>query len=240
MRFISPSFLAFALLMSLLPWVEVRCDQVAPTPLTGYAVVTQNGWQTVWGETTGNAPNVPEAATKRDRRPAVEPDVEPAPLVGVFLGLAVAGIILGYSLRPGKVRLAIMVAVCLGAAGALGAQTALGFPLKKKDPPSIQQYIEKAFPNNPEFRGPNYSFRTAYTPFFYLTLVAAGGAAVGVLAEALTPPRRRRRWEDEEYDEDRPWWQKRRPRYEDDDPSGEDDPPRYPRGPRRPRDDYYR
>ena len=60
MRFISPSFLAFTLLMSLLPWVEVRCDQVgAPASLTGYAVVTQNGWQTVWGETTGNAPNVP-------------------------------------------------------------------------------------------------------------------------------------------------------------------------------------
>src|SRR5207302_5912560 len=112
MRYVSPSFLVFALVMSLLPWVEVRCESVDAGPFGRYAVVTQNGWQAVLGEATGRVPTAqqlgaPDNRAQKELPKKIERDLEPAPLVGVFLGCALAAAILGFTVPGRKTRLIV-------------------------------------------------------------------------------------------------------------------------------------
>src|SRR5437868_12668248 len=103
MRFISPSFLAFTLLMALLPWVEVRCEQRTPAPFRlTYSVVEQNAFQVALGDVRfdplsnmgGRQFNQPPGAKPlKDQKP----DIAAAPLIGVFLGLVLVGGMVGFT-----------------------------------------------------------------------------------------------------------------------------------------------
>src|SRR5262249_51777989 len=156
------SFLVFALLMSLLPWVEIRCETTeALGPFNKYALVTQNAWQAMLGDTTGRPPPNLDSGGAADRQKKALPkegkaDVEPAPLVGVFLAFALAGAVLGFTVPARKTRLVLMAVLCVGALGALVTQTALGFPLKKKDRADILNYLQEVAPEHPELRGPRF------------------------------------------------------------------------------------
>ncbi len=248
MRFISPSFLMFTLLISLLPWVEVRCEQVGqPPPFNEFTVVSQNAWQAAIGDSSGQIPDrrqfgpVPGGRPWAPNGPPVwkEPDLPAAPLVGVFLACVFAGAILGYALPSSRPRQALLGALCVTAVTVLVVQIAVGFPLKKLGRTDILAFLEAAAPQEAQWRGPNVVYTPTYTLWLYLSLMTALGGAVGVLVEVLNPPRKRRRWEDEEEDDegDRGPPRRRRRRREEDEDDDEDRGP--PRG-RRPRDGFRR
>lgn len=253
MRFISPSFLAFALLMSVFPWVEVRCTQRgAPVGFGDYPVWHQNGWQAIVGDSTGgipdergfvpNNPNDPGGGRRPVPPPnGQKPPLDAAPLAGVFLGCVVAGTILGFALPTRKPRLILMGLLCCTALGALLTQTILGFPLKKKGHDDIMAFLQTLPPNQVRGDARNWYFTSGYTVWLYISLVAAFGAVIGVLADALVPPRKRRPWEEEDEDEEEDFDRRRRPRrrrrYEDEDEDEPEPPPR--RNPWPPRRDDY-
>src|SRR5438128_2314224 len=109
MRFISPSFLAFTLLMALFPWVEVRCEQGVPTPFRAYhSVVDQNAFQIALGDKSINSlPGRinPGGVQFGNVPPKEKLDYAPAPLIGVFLALVLVGGIIGFTVPARKPRL---------------------------------------------------------------------------------------------------------------------------------------
>jgi hypothetical protein len=242
MRFISPSFLVFTLLMSLLPWVEVRCEQLnSPPPFNEYPVLQQNAWQATWGGSSGNLPderqlrgrpfNPNDPGGFNQLRPVwTKPDLAAAPLVGVFLVCVFAGVILGYALPSSNVRKLVMAALCVTALAVLITQIAIGFPLKRLTRPDVVKFLEVAMPNNAQWRGPQFIYTPAYTIWLYLALASTLGAGVGVLVEVLTPPRKRRPWEEEDDEDDYRRRKRRRRRDYDED---EDEDEFYDPGPRR-------
>jgi hypothetical protein len=231
MRFISPSFLAFALLMSLFPWVEVRCSQ--PGAPLDYPVWHQNGWQAIVGDSTGGipsdqelhrgGPNNPNAGPRpRPGKIEQKPPLAAAPLVGVCLGCTLAGTILGFALPMRRLRLILMGLLCCTALGTLITQMVVGFPLKEKKHDDILNFLMTLPPNELPAEARLWTYTSIYGPALYVTLAALFGAVIGVLVDALVPPRKRRPWEedeDEDEDFDRPRRRrKRRLRFDEDDP----------------------
>ena len=239
MRFISPSFLSFTLLMTLLPWVEIRCEQrgAAPFRLT-YPVVEQNAFQVALGDVKFDPFSNP-ALRNRGGMPAQgqvkqkQPDIPPAPIIGAFLVCVLMATIIGFAVPMRKARLALMTVFTLGAGGTILAQVLLGFPLlKNAQTQQIFNFMDELGINDPQLRGPEISFSPGYTIWFYLALIGVVGGVAGVLVDFLNPPALRRPWE-EEYD-DRPRRRRRRrdDDYYDDDYDDDDRGPRDRGGPR--------
>jgi hypothetical protein len=237
MRFISPSFLTFALLMSLLPWVEIRCEQRAASPFRlSHPVVDQNAFQVAMGDTSFNSfqeqgrrnPQQPQQPQVNPQELKKKSDVRAAPLIAVHLGCVFVGLIVGFAVPARRARLIIMSIVAAGAVGTVLTQIIIGFPLLRipLDQASLPQLLDQLGVNDPQLRGPEVAYSSGFTIWFYLALLGTAGGAVGVLVDLLNPPKMRP-WEedDRDYEDDRPPLRRRRRprRYEDDDDYDDDD-----------------
>jgi hypothetical protein len=221
MRFISPSFLCFALVVGMLPLVEIRCEKFG-TPLQR-SIVTQNAFQMAMGETSMSIPRQPGKPNQMNDRQAKEKKTTPAPLLGVWIGCVLLGSIVGFSVPARNARLVVMTIAALGAGGSLLAQTLMGFPLMKEDIslPSIQRMAQEAGVNDAELFGPDFVYTHGYTSAFYVVLLCTAGGVIGVLVDGLNPPKQRP-WEEEEENRPRRRPQQRR-REDDEDYHDEDD-----------------
>jgi hypothetical protein len=231
MRFLSPSFLSFSLLMALLPWVEIRCEQRTAAPFRlSYPIVEQNAFQIAIGDARLDLPQQPGRfnpgqVPPGDMQEKVKEKVSAAPLLGVHVGCILIGAIIGFAVPARKPRLILMTAVTLGAVATLLAQVLIGFPLLKYDHPAILNVFDQfkqADPNfgrmEPQLRDPGIFFTKGFTLWFYLALLTTSASLVGVLVDFLNPPKKRSsRRDDDDYDDEAPPPRRRRRRYDDDD-----------------------
>jgi hypothetical protein len=135
-RLSSPSFAALALLMTLLPFLEVSCE----SPAGGRArmvVATQSGVQSLYGAGT-LSPEMQglkeqKGAAQRDRRSKGQ-DEPLGPCVGmiVVLGALVAGLAAALVLPLGSLRVFVGASLFAAASVALIIQVSAGFPLENR------------------------------------------------------------------------------------------------------------
>ena len=124
-----------------------------------------------------NRPNVggrPIVPLLQGRKPALDP----APLVGVFLGCVLAGTILGFALPVRRPRLILMSLLCCAALATLITQMVLGFPLKDKTPEDILNFLQGQAPNQMPARARLFIYSTHYTAGLYLTLAVVFRASL--------------------------------------------------------------
>src|SRR5438067_6444679 len=132
MRFISPSLLVFALVLFMLPWIEVRCEANTPqrgnNPFGGVgaslSAFYQSGLQATWGEVSINGWLSGQAA-------GLSASTDPAPLLIVYGLCLIPGISIGYAMRSSKRKGFLLGGVCLTASALLLAQMVVGFPFAK-------------------------------------------------------------------------------------------------------------
>src|SRR5437879_3113005 len=132
MRFISPSILVFALILFMLPWIEVRCEANAPmrgnSPFGGVgaslSACYQSGLQASWGEVSING-------WLSGQTSGVSVSTDPAPMMIVYGLCLIAGIIIGYAMRSSRLKGFLLGGVCLVASALLLAQRVVGFPFAK-------------------------------------------------------------------------------------------------------------
>jgi hypothetical protein len=249
MRFISPSFLVVTLLMSFLPWVEVKCEHRIPSPISlSHAVVDQNAFEIALGNWRVNTA-VPGAGRNLNQFQGVDQklqasEIKPAaaPLIWAVLGGALLGVIVGYAVPQRVPRLILAILAVILSAGGMITQAIIGFPLLNKATPQwIEQLLNSLNIADPELRGPTVAWVPGFTFFFYLACLGVAGGTIGVIVDLFNPSKPRSR-EDEDEDDDRyPRRRRSRRDYDDDDDDGDDRPRRRSRDedkwPRRRRDD---
>jgi hypothetical protein len=203
-RVFSPSFSVLALLLFLLPWIDVRCN--------GFVLISQSGLQSCFGSYSDSGLRGMEQGGEAQaaRQKLEKTKIEPAPFMICYFVLLLAGIALGFSLRIGLVRVCLVGFCTTAALAVLATQMIVGFPLKNAvDKEQAQQQPWQGGPppgGNPNPFGPNPPFNpnlgrneridAVYTPWFWLGLLATaapfGGIGLEQLIVTLNRPVRRR------------------------------------------------
>jgi hypothetical protein len=159
-----------------------------------------------------------------DKQQAKE-EPPPAPLLGVYFGFVVLGVLLGYVLPPGRLRSGIFAGMVLVAAALLGAQTYIGLPLYKKTEKEIRSAADLVDKSNKvahavgvKVEAPRPYLR--YTPWLYspwpLLLLPIGVVVLeegAALLAGFAGKKKSKRRDEEDEEDDRP---RRRRRREDD------------------------
>jgi hypothetical protein len=190
--------LILALLLFLLPWVQVRCDR----PIGGSdsrVVAEQSGLQAAYGGYTEHQ-YVAElrSGAEREKLPAnlraQASTVSWAPWVALYAGLLVGGIIAGLAIRRPLLRGAAVIGCCAAAGVALFLQARARFPLERVLPATVTTDVtlgglkwETSAPT---------PFETHYMPWFWLSAVVVVGALAAAcfevwLARGLSTPSRK-------------------------------------------------
>jgi hypothetical protein len=195
MRFITPSALLFALVMLVLPWIEIRCD--AGPPLGSITVIEQNGIQTMTGQYSLGS----SAKGKANVNPSDK--LDPALFVIGWAVLAALGVIIGLVVPMGASRTFLLGVCSLAAVACLVVQGfVVKFPVvlrmekdkaEKKDlGPALQlgpnlNNMGGLQPNIPGGLKPNIPQPEAKAVLvlgFWLALAATAAACAGVVVEA--------------------------------------------------------
>jgi len=225
LRFVTPGQFAICLTLFFLPWIEVQCGlpnlnnlggaklggpNVAPPKISKddlrySSLITQSGFQAATGKYTVSnemmKQMIDEAEQKAKNAGGEKEEVKKAPVLFLFLGASIAGLVLGLALPLGRTRKFLLV-LCGGLAlASAGTQAAIGFP--------ITEDVKK----NPEMGGGNGNdqdlgglkpedvIKTVYQiPFFLALLFATAAVVCAFLEPNGTAPARRRRYDD--YDDD--------------------------------------
>jgi hypothetical protein len=201
-KLVSPGFFLFAILMFLLPWVEVRCN--------GFTAASQSGLQSCFGTFT-------EAIGMAERHLQNQPGfamnnehVKPAPLMWLYGMLILMGFILGLALPVGVPRLTALGACAILAFVIAVIQLAIGFPIAdvagraNADVNLRRQIEQQPFPMPmPIFgpqpvRGGNLVWIST-TPWFWFGILMTLGVTGALALEHVVifaQPRHRRRADD--------------------------------------------
>jgi len=207
MRFISPSALLCALVMALLPWMEVRCEaRGGPGGTMSITLYEQSGLQSTWGgRSAGSQLREAERDFKRAAKDQAEvkgldgitpPTTSPAPLMIAYLLCLGIGALLGFAMPSGTGKALLLGGICVAASALMVTQIAVGFPFVKD---FEQEEATRAadLKNRGETK-----LVLRYTPPFYLAVAAKFGSLVGVVLEAVNAPHRRRRRRRRHWDDD--------------------------------------
>lgn len=248
MQFLSPIQLVFCLILFFLPWIEVQCvpspAALGPAPgmkadpnmnmkldmppMGPQSLLTQSGLQIATGGYSisnplleGEMKGKPKAGGKDDDGPPA------APLLFLFPLAALAGVVVGFLPLGGPVRAVVIVLCCLVAGGTIGAQAAIGFPVKQ----SFEEDKAKAKRGGGgEMRlEEGMDIKVVWKVPLYLTFVLLIGAAGTAFLGGGKPAEKSRRRSDDRYDDDRDDRDDDRPRRRDDrdrDDDEDDGPPR--------------
>jgi hypothetical protein len=132
LRLRSPLF-ALALILSFLPWVEIRCNH----PEMGEIRIAQSGVQAVYGghsiTVNGKTPTDTQKMSRQvlpNQGQGANQQLSAAPLMVLFLASLGAGLAAGLAVPNAQRRWLI----CAIALGVLVIQTMIGFPLTAKIP----------------------------------------------------------------------------------------------------------
>ncbi|MCI0459282.1 MAG: hypothetical protein L0Z62_20225 [Gemmataceae bacterium] len=185
-RFGSPALLLVALLLFPLPWIEVRCDK----PLGDHGTRTlaeQSGLQAAYGGYS-EAPLSHTARTERDRLEAriralqSEPTLSGSPLMVLYPLVLLGGSLFGLLTRRDRFRCAALVGCSLVAGLLLLLQASRGFPLDQ----AARTLDAKGRLAGVDLRialSTSGLVEVHYTPWFWLSAIALGGALVAASAE---------------------------------------------------------
>jgi DNA-directed RNA polymerase subunit RPC12/RpoP len=191
-RFLSPSFLLLAIIVTPLPWVQVSCSGGSES---GKILVSQSGLQSAYGGMSLHpALEVEREKDERLRREGkLPPGRKPiewgaldsfALFIILSLGFLSAGIIFGVSItRPGARRFLIGGTAVLSL-GALALQSVVGFPLERR---VHRARVEMAMENGRNTTDSQiisaFAIDVRYTAWFWLAILFHLGAIAVLGAE---------------------------------------------------------
>lgn len=221
MRFLASGNFLFAAAIFFLPWLDVRCEMAGQRLI----ILEQSGYEAASGKFSegsdirkmremandmGGGAGAKKDAPKNDLIPGMGEANEEAkaPVLWIWLGLVGAGAVLCIAI-PGRTGWRAGAILCiLGAGGALGYQTAVGFPVAKELEKKMEAEDAKKKDNNvPRMQGmPDMKMKNIivvkYQPAFYLAWLLTILPALWVLIDAMKgPPRKRREFDDYDYDD---------------------------------------
>src|SRR5262245_23547946 len=225
-RFPSPSLLVLVLLLSFLPWIEFGCESkvntsspfgdlggfgggkgvTAPKVSGGRTILaTQSGFQIATGGHTVNSPieGMQEGKAKnsvgsgaKGQPPRDKDGFASAPLMFVFFLAVLTGIVTGFAMPPGRVRLLVVGASVSAAILLLLIQSVvLRFPAAKDadEMNADAAHTNQAAPGQITLGGQDVGkFFVRYTPWYWLTWLAVIGALVPLGLEEMLAPKKRR------------------------------------------------
>ena len=192
-RFLSPSFLVFAMILFPLPWVDIRCSPNGGLA-GGKSIVTQSGLEAAYGGYTQN----PEMAAAAASEPANDSNLSgtiygatiyPSPLMCLYPVAALLGIGFALAVRAPAARRVLVGLCALGAFGLLAAQSVGGFPIVGSLLRGIKQVADKEAASGNGKDAIRVApliaagFDIAYTPWLWLSFVADLAAVAAVGAE---------------------------------------------------------
>jgi hypothetical protein len=213
-RLPTPSCLIVVLLLSLLPWIEVGCESKLDMnkQLEGFGggkatltpgfqggkqiILTQSGVQVSYGgySKSGILADLPEGdgmgpGGAKSQPGGAKKDIEAAPLMFLFFVAVLAGIVIGFAMPPGRLRL-ILVGACVASAVIVLLLQAmiLGFPVAN----DVAKELKNPAPNQGGMMGDNaVTMFVRYTPAYWITWVVLIGSLVPLVLEELLAPKQR-------------------------------------------------
>jgi hypothetical protein len=192
---VSPSFLAAAVLLFFLPWVNIRCS--GGGPMGGTMLASQSGFQAVYGGYTLST-EMDNTEVKHARQRAEGPQ-RSAPLLALYPLLLIGGIVCGLAIRPDGRRRWLVGGLAGAALVVLLIQVAVGLPLAQ-ELASTHGHIGEELQRSSRFddlgmkglaAGVALSIEAQYTAWLWLCLLANLAAVIAPLAEG---PALRRLW----------------------------------------------
>lgn len=185
-RFGSPAALLLALLLFACPWIEVRCEKPLGDDGTR-TLAERSGLQAAYGG-YAEAPLAHTARAERDRLEArlralqSEPRLSWAPLMVLYPLVLLSGSLLGFLAQRDRVRSAALVGCSLAAGLLLLLQASRGFSLDQAAR-TLDAKGRWAGVDLQIVLGTSGLLEVRYTPWFWLSAGALGGATAAACAE---------------------------------------------------------
>jgi hypothetical protein len=194
-RFASPSTLLFALLLFPLPWVEIQCPSKQSPPAGSIQaklppwmvepfyqkhdrLMTQSGLQAIYGGWRHSDPKWPQNPKEVNAANALRAAMPGAPLMTMWPGLLLGGIVAGCTMHLGRWRVIVTSTCAATALSVAVCQRAAGFPLEHAYRSCIvEEEMQEAQktgkpPPTPEEINEAMKELTRYTAWFWLAQYA--------------------------------------------------------------------
>jgi hypothetical protein len=179
--------------------------------MTWRPLLSQTGFQAATGKYSFVDPEMQQLVEKGEKikgqiggsKENKEEKLDSALLLWGFVIAILAGTVFGLIMPSSLTKKGILILCCLVALGAVGAQTAIGFPISKQK----DDMKGMGGNNNAAQLGlkPEDLMRTSYKIPFYLTfLFCVGAIATTLLEESPMPRKKKRHIEEDEVSDDEP------------------------------------